>query len=60
MRVSWHHESGLVTLSLWRGTLCTGTFRLEADEVPALVRMLRAGLEEQYDAASARLRDASA
>lgn len=48
MRVSWHHEDGLVVLSLWRGGLCTGTFRLEIDEVPGLIEVLRRGLDESY------------
>ena len=48
LRVRWHHDrgaEGLVVLSLWRGAECTGTFRLEADEVPALIAVLRDGLE---------------
>jgi len=48
MRLSWHHEDGLVVLSLWRGGLCTGTFRLEIDEVPALIDVLRRGLDASY------------
>ena len=41
LRVRWHHEDGLVLLSLWRGGECTGTFRLagrggaHADRRPA-------------------------
>ena len=45
MRVRWHHSDGLVVLSLWRGRECTGTFRLEVDDVPALIEALRAGLD---------------
>ena len=48
LRLSWHHEDGLVVLSLWRGGLCTGTFRLEIDEVPALIEVLRRGLDSSY------------
>jgi len=44
LRVSWHPEAGLVVLSLWREDRCVGTFRLEADEVPALVNTLVTGL----------------
>jgi hypothetical protein len=44
LRVSWHAEAGLVVLSLWHGRVCTGSFRLAAEEVPALVEVLRAGL----------------
>ncbi|MET0998834.1 MAG: hypothetical protein ABWX73_08990 [Marmoricola sp.] len=45
LRVRWHHEDGLVLLSLWRGGVCTGTFRLPVEDVPTLVSALRAGLE---------------
>ena len=37
LRVRWHHDDGLVLLSLWRGAECTGTFRLAIDEVPVLI-----------------------
>ena len=48
LRVRWHREQGLVVLSLWRGSECTGTFRLEVDEVPTLIEALRAGLDAAY------------
>ncbi|MBC9734344.1 hypothetical protein [Nocardioides marmotae] len=51
LRVSWHHESGLVVLSLWRDDTCAGSFRLTVEEVPALIDVLRGGLDEQYDLA---------
>ncbi|NYD43852.1 hypothetical protein [Nocardioides panaciterrulae] len=51
LRVSWHHEAGLVVLSLWRDNACAGSFRLEVDEVPELIAMLRAGLDRAYDVA---------
>lgn len=51
LRVSWHHESGLVVLSLWRDNVCTGSFRLAVDEVPELIAMLREGLARAYDQA---------
>ena len=51
LRVSWHHESGLVVLSLWRGGVCGGSFRLSVEEVPALIELLRAGLSRSYDQA---------
>jgi hypothetical protein len=54
LRVSWHHESGLVVLSLWRDNVCAGSFRLSVDEVPDLIAMLRAGLDQAYDAATDR------
>ena len=50
LRVRWHHDNGLVVLSLWRAHQCTGTFRLEVDEVPILIETLRAGLDAAYDA----------
>ena len=50
LRVSWHDEAGVVVLSLWRSGVCTGTFRLPADEVPELVDVLRRGLHASYDA----------
>ncbi|MDF1604610.1 hypothetical protein [Nocardioides sp. YIM 152315] len=55
LRVSWHHESGLVVLSLWRDNVCAGSFRLAIDEVPALIELLRAGLVRSYDDARGRL-----
>jgi hypothetical protein len=51
LRVSWHHESGLVVLSLWRENVCAGSFRLAIDEVPDLIVMLRAGLVRNYESA---------
>jgi hypothetical protein len=51
LRVSWHHESGLVVLSLWRDNVCAGTFRLGVQEVPELIEMLRRGLDLAYDSA---------
>lgn len=42
LRVSWHEEAGLVVLSLWRGNVCTGSFRLEPEQVPALIDTLAA------------------
>jgi hypothetical protein len=54
LRVSWHPESGLVVLSLWRDDVCAGSFRLAVDEVPELIETLRAGLDRAYDAAQAR------
>ena len=54
LRVSWHTEVGLVVLSLWHGNVCSGSFRLSVDEVPDLIDMLRAGLDEAYAASLAR------
>lgn len=49
LRVRWHHQDGLVLLSLWRGGECTGTFRLPVEDVPVLIDALRAGLDAAYD-----------
>lgn len=57
LRATWHQESGIVVLSLWRENVCAGTFRLAIDEVPALIELLRAGLVRSYDDARARLSD---
>ena len=48
MRLSWHHEQGVVILSLWRNTLCAGSFRLPVADVPAVIAALVAGLSEGY------------
>ena len=37
-----------MVLSLWRDNACAGTFRLRADEVPALIETLSAGLARQW------------
>jgi hypothetical protein len=55
LRVSWHQESGLVVLSLWRQNVCAGSFRLAIDEVPDLIDMLRAGLVRSYETARDRM-----
>jgi hypothetical protein len=44
LRVSWHREDGLVVLSLWDGPRCTGTVRVAAADVPALMEALQLGL----------------
>jgi hypothetical protein len=50
LRVSWHPEAGVVVLSVWRGRECVASFRLAAEDVPALVDVLRTGLDAAYDA----------
>lgn len=47
LRVSWHEESDLVVVSLWRDNVCTGSFRLPGDEVPNLVDTLVDVLRER-------------
>ena len=56
LRVSWHHESGLVVLSLWRDNVCAGSFRLAVDEVPDLIDLLRSGLDTAYDVTTSNRR----
>jgi hypothetical protein len=52
LRLSWHTEpalgSGLVVLSMWRENVCVGTFRLAADDVPAMIAFLSSGLAASY------------
>lgn len=40
LRISWHEESGLVVLSLWRANVCVGTFRLQPEDLPDLIASL--------------------
>jgi len=50
LRLSWHHERDVVVLSLWRQSLCCGSFRLAAADVPQLITALVQGLSAQYGA----------
>jgi hypothetical protein len=54
LRLSWHHEEGLVVLSLWQGDTCKGTFRMQQSDVPALVEALAPGLRFRSRGAGAR------
>jgi hypothetical protein len=54
LRVSWHYDADLVVLSLWRDHVCAGSFRLTVEEVPALIEMLRRGLDASYAVAASR------
>jgi hypothetical protein len=54
LRVSWHYDTDLVVLSLWRENVCIGSFRLSVDEVPDLIAMLRSGLDTAYAVARSR------
>ena len=40
LRVTWHAESGVVVLSVWRADECVGTVRLGAAEAHQLARFL--------------------
>jgi hypothetical protein len=54
LRVSWHHEAGVVVLSLWRDNVCAGSFRLAVEDVPDMIDALRAGLDAAYRHAPTR------
>ena len=43
MRVNWHESEGVVVLSLWKGAICTATFRVPATDLPDLLRALTDG-----------------
>ena len=43
MRVNWHEAEGVVALSLWKGAICTATFRVPAADLPDLLRALTDG-----------------
>lgn len=51
LRVSWHTEAELVVLSLWRDNVCTGTFQLAVEDVPALLDVLSEGWRTAYPTA---------
>jgi hypothetical protein len=53
LRVSWHGDRGVVVLSLWRGSVCAGSFRLEAEELPRFIRALADGLPAEPPRAAA-------
>jgi hypothetical protein len=46
LRLTWHHESDVVVLSLWREKVCAGTFRLSAADVNEFVDALVDGLRD--------------
>lgn len=46
LRLSWHHDGDIVVLSLWRGSVCSGSFRMRRADVPALITSLTEGLAE--------------
>ena len=54
LRVSWHSEADLVVLSVWRDNVCAASFRLSIEEVPELIDLLRAGLQQSYRHAPTR------
>jgi hypothetical protein len=46
MRARWHGEEGLVVLSLWQGSSCTGTFRLPVHDAARLIGTLAGSLAD--------------
>lgn len=48
LRVTWHHDSGVVVMSFWRDGTCAATFRLDKDDVTPFVDALVAGLADGY------------
>ncbi|WP_299445152.1 hypothetical protein [uncultured Phycicoccus sp.] len=53
LRATWHHEAGLLVLSVWRGNVCVSTARLRPEDVPVLIEVLASGLAEAYPAVPA-------
>ena len=49
LRATWHHEAGVVVLSVWRDNVCVATSRLRPEEAAALVDVLAAGLADGYE-----------
>ena len=47
LRASWHHDAGLLVLSLWRDDACVGTARLSPQEAAHLAEVIVAGLGEE-------------
>jgi hypothetical protein len=53
LRTAWHHEEGLLVVSLWRDSTCVGAVRLQRDEVPRLLEALSEGLAASPERQSA-------
>lgn len=46
MRATWHHRTGYVVISLWRGNECVATSHLSATEAARLSTFITGGLAE--------------
>ncbi|MGF7236823.1 MAG: hypothetical protein ACQSGP_17945 [Frankia sp.] len=46
LRVTWHPEAEICVLSIWRGDVCVGTFRLPIGEVADLSGFLSSVLSD--------------
>jgi len=55
LRLTWHRESDVVVLSLWRDRLCAGTFRLATADVNDFVDALVDGLRDEAAAGGSHL-----
>jgi hypothetical protein len=40
LRVTWHPETQLLVLSVWRDEVCIATHRLEASELPRFAHLI--------------------
>ncbi len=47
LRLTWHHETDVVVLSLWREGVCAGTFRLPKSQVNDFIDALVDGLHDE-------------
>jgi hypothetical protein len=45
LRLSWHPDAEVMVLSLWNSGVCSGTFRLAAGDVPAMLETLAHAIE---------------
>jgi len=54
LRVSAHPDSGVVTVSMWRGDDCVATHRMAPADVPALIGLLADALAACADPHPAR------
>ena len=59
LRVTWHHDSGIAVVSVWREDRCVGTVRVAAADVPGLVTVLTEGLAAGYATAGSAVGEAS-
>ncbi len=56
MRLRWHPEADIVVLSLWRGEICAGTFRMPQTDVGLFIDTL---IDALRDAPGVHLRQES-
>jgi hypothetical protein len=49
-RATWHHDTGVFVLSLWRGDTCVATARLSPEEAAGLAEVIAAGLATELSA----------